>query len=140
MSETWTRMDIWTLQESICKGCRRPWAHLRAENRVLRAKSPGDKDWSETCPSTIERGLRGPHRKAGVSVVTSTNDNDDDGYPDQAGVEEWTLYYLTVGHAIAHTGHTRRGFYGQPVTVYLDGEPLYKEQADRLQAMEGSKP
>ena len=61
----------------------------------------------------------------GAPVATETNDNDDDGYPDAAGVERWDLTYRTLEAAFMSTGRqSHRGYYGQPVRVFLNGEEL----------------
>lgn len=62
-----------------------------------------------------------------VTVEWATNDDDDDGY-DDGDVTTLTLYFRTLDDAIKHTGYTRRGYYGQPVDVFLAGEPLLKPQ------------
>lgn len=62
----------------------------------------------------------------GAEIRCSTNDDNDDGFPD-GDIAEWTLKFDTVEEALKHAGKTRRGFYGQPVTVTLDGEPHPKE-------------
>lgn len=57
------------------------------------------------------------------SVYASTNDDNDDGYPD-ANVTEWRLSYPNLEAALKITGKTRTGLYGQPVRVFLDGEKV----------------
>lgn len=63
--------------------------------------------------------------KGPVVVQQETNDDNDDGYPD-GQVETWWLRFETLEAAIAQLGYTRRGAYGQPVDVCLNGEPLHQ--------------
>lgn len=58
-----------------------------------------------------------------VLVEWATNDDNDDGYADEEMTRD-EYRFLDVERAIHFTGRTRIGFYGQPVTVTLDGEPL----------------
>lgn len=56
-------------------------------------------------------------------VEFETNDDDDDGYPDGEVVRaEYRL--PSLDRALAFTGKSRHGLYGQPVNVYLNGERI----------------
>lgn len=59
--------------------------------------------------------------KATVDWVT--NDDNDDGYPDDEITSD-TYHFPCVAGALEFTGMTRIGLYGQPVTVYLDGDKI----------------
>lgn len=60
----------------------------------------------------------------GAEIHWSTNDDNDDGY-DDGDVASLVHRFPTVEAALRHAGHkSRRGFYGQPVEVTLDGERL----------------
>lgn len=56
------------------------------------------------------------------SVHESTNDDDDDGYPD-GHVEEWS-YEGDLARELERHGKSRTGISGVKVSVYLDGEKL----------------
>lgn len=64
-----------------------------------------------------------------VWVKSSTNDNNDDGYPDGL-VESWWIGYKSLREALTSTGVTRKGAYGQPVTV-----TLYEGAKDSIRKM-----
>ncbi len=55
-----------------------------------------------------------------IRGVCSTNDNDDDGYPDGA-IEQWEVHYRTYGEMLQRTGGMHYGCSGIKVEVYLDG-------------------
>lgn len=67
----------------------------------------------------------GQHAVRGNTVLVhwSSNDDNDDGYPDD-DIEHAEYRFPNVEAAIKFTGRTRRGLYGQPVDVTLDGEVL----------------
>src|SRR5574341_325495 len=67
---------------------------------------------------------RGP-----VVVWCETNDNDDDGYAGPGDFARWALRYPTVLMALERSGIERRGAYGQPVHVTLDGVTVTEEVA-----------
>ena len=58
-----------------------------------------------------------------AQVRTETNDDNDDGFPD-GQVESWLLEFRSLDEALRHTGTSRRGYYGQPVDVFLNGKRL----------------
>jgi len=58
-----------------------------------------------------------------ATVDWATNDDNDDGYPDGEVALE-TYHFPSIAKALEFTGKTRRGLYGQPVTVTLDGEQI----------------
>lgn len=58
-----------------------------------------------------------------VRVFWETNDDNDDGYADDREVSD-SYRFADVESALRFTGRTRAGFYGQPVTVTLNGEPV----------------
>lgn len=66
----------------------------------------------------IKTGCPGPKS---VVVFWSTNDDNDDGYPDDRDVSD-SHAFVTLEEALRFTGKTHVGFYGQPVTVTLNGE------------------
>ena len=58
-----------------------------------------------------------------ITGVTATNDNDDDGYPDN-DVESWEVRYRNREEMIKRTGGSHIGCSGISVTVYLDGREV----------------
>ena len=68
-----------------------------------------------------------------AEVTMETNDDDDDGYPDGKvtfggpwkfrGPDGLEAAYGMTGRS------SHRGFYGQPVDVYLDGKKLFEKGA-----------
>lgn len=65
----------------------------------------------------LGRGAR-PYR-----VAMATNDNNDDGYPEE--VESWTMWAATLKEAMQIAGGPSRiGLYGQPVLVTYEGRVI----------------
>lgn len=54
-----------------------------------------------------------------VKVHAWTNDNYDQGYPNEDA--SWDLEFKSLAMALEHTGYTRRGISGVKVNVYLNG-------------------
>jgi hypothetical protein len=81
-----------------------------------REAADGPATWTEfhVWPMDVDR----------VEVRMTTNDDNDDGFPD-AEVASITLRFPDLRSALQHTGSTRRGFYGQPVRVYVEGKPYH---------------
>lgn len=72
--------------------------------------------WTEYRIETIEKGKS-------YLVDWSTNDDNDDGYPDGEIVRDrYTM--PTIERALNFTGKSRRGCGGSEVTVYLDGKRI----------------
>jgi len=59
----------------------------------------------------------------GATVVETTNDNDDDGYPDGEWVS-WESTFGTADAAFKHAGKCRVGMSGVIVTVIHNGEEI----------------
>ena len=53
----------------------------------------------------------------------STNDNNDDGYPD-FDVSVWSISYKNYNEMLERTGGSHDSYYGQPVEVFLDGKRI----------------
>ena len=78
-----------------------------------------------------ENGLIGPtiHRISirdeygSVMVYETTNDDDDDGFPDGEW-KEWESSFKNVEAAMKYAGKCRIGFLGTIVTVTLNGKEL----------------
>lgn len=58
-----------------------------------------------------------------MRIRMETNDNNDDGYPDNEPVTVWERE-TTEKSAREIAGKSRRGYYGQPVDVFLDGKKI----------------
>lgn len=80
-------------------------------------------DTAETWSTFDIRSDGDPNLACPVRVFWSTNDDNDDGYPDE-DIVSCEFSFSTVDAARKFTGVTRRGYYGQPVTVTLDGQEI----------------
>jgi hypothetical protein len=58
-----------------------------------------------------------------IEVRMETNDNNDDGYPDNEPVTVWERV-MPEKKAREMAGKSHRGYYGQSVDVYLDGKKI----------------
>jgi len=71
--------------------------------------------WSEYRITELENGS--------CLVECSTNDNNDDGYPDNE-VDMWKMHFKSLEDAIEVTGRSRTGCIGTIVTVWHNGEKI----------------
>jgi hypothetical protein len=44
-------------------------------------------------------------------------------------VQSWELRFKKFADTLAHTAITRRGYYGQPGDVFLDGKPYHGDDS-----------
>ena len=58
-----------------------------------------------------------------INGQASTNDDNDDGYPDN-DVAVWDVSYKNYDDMLKTTGGTHTGLYGQPVEVFLNGKAV----------------
>ena len=58
-----------------------------------------------------------------IEVRMVTNDNNDDGYPDDEPVTVWEKT-MPAKTALDMAGKSHTGYYGQSVDVYLDGKKI----------------
>jgi hypothetical protein len=58
-----------------------------------------------------------------VRVYVETNDNDDDGYPDQV-IVSWTRHFPSLEAAMKQYGKSHYGMAGHRVDVFVDGKKV----------------
>jgi len=71
--------------------------------------------WTRVDLTTLDTGR--------IRARWQTNDDNDDGYPD-GEISSYDTYHESIGQAIKRCGKSRKGFYGQPVDVFLDGNKI----------------
>jgi len=74
-------------------------------------------------PAIHRYGIHTDRPNGMVLVVSETNDDNDDGYPDGRW-DTWSLEFPTLESALKHTGICRVGISGVIVTVSVDGKEI----------------
>lgn len=78
--------------------------------------------WHDSNPAWQRYDLETSPDGRTITGITSTNDDDDDGYPDCGEIQMWRVVFRDRAEMIERTsGGSHTGISGIRVTVFLDG-------------------